>query len=369
MYQDLVRGNMPVEVHEPLRVAVVCWEPDDGIALVIGDEIRNLGYKLSFLDPNSKQIADVDFIFSFGPYGRFLTVPQLYANVPKKDRPIIVHWNTEGIPDLRIPWSIVRLLSKFRSKYERLAESEGSFWSNLFSKRPFSLIRSKFIRYLYVGDYYYAYKNDWLDVFSDSSSVYAKLHSKNDALPTVVAAWGGTQRWYKEMSLERDIDVLWIGKRGSMRRSQLVDYVRDELKKHNVNMYIADGEENPFIFGDDRTEYLNRAKITLNITRTWYDDNYSRFSMAAPNRSLIVSEPLLPHCEAYQEGVHYVSAPIEELPNKILHYLKHDNEREKIVEDAYQLITNELSFKNQIDKIMQVALKKHEEKKALTASK
>ncbi|MEM7333019.1 MAG: glycosyltransferase [Chloroflexota bacterium] len=360
---------MSVEVRDPLRVAVVCWKPDDGIALVIGDELRNLGYKLSFIDPNHKQIADVDFIFSFGPYGRFLKVPQLYSQVPPQDRPIMIHWNTEGIPDLRMPWSLVRFLSKLRSKYERLVESERSFLGKLLRQRPLSLLRTRFIRYLYVGDYYYAYNNGWLDVFSDSSSIYAKLHNQNNKLPTVVAAWGGTQRWYKGMSLERDIDVLWIGKRGSMRRSQLVDYVRDELKKHNVNMYIADGEENPFIFGDERTEYLNRSKITLNITRTWYDDNYSRFSMAAPNRSLVVSEPLLPHCEEYKEGVHYVSAPIEELPERILHYLKNEDAREQIVENAYQLITNELSFKKQIDKIMQVALRKREEKRTAIKSK
>jgi hypothetical protein len=65
---------------------------------------------------------------------------------------------------------------------------------------------------------------------------------------------------------------------------------------------MADNEENPFIFGETRTAFLNRAKITLNITRTWYDDNFSRFAYAVPNRSLVVSEPLLPHCPEYEAG-------------------------------------------------------------------
>ena len=359
---------MSINVRNPLRVAVICWKPDDGIAKVIGDELKNLGYALSFIDPKSTQTVDVDFIFSFGPYGRFLDTPKLYSKLDKSNRPIFIHWNTEGIPDLRIPWPLVRFLSNIRSKYEYLTESKTSSVGRLLTKWPFSFVKTRFIRYLYVGDYYFAYKKGWLDVFADSSAVYAQLYNRNNSLPTTTAAWGGTKRWYDKMNLKRDIDVLWIGKRGSVRRSQLIDYVRDELKEHNVNMHVADGEENPFIFGDKRTEYLNRAKITLNVTRTWYDDNYSRFSMAAPNRSLIVSEPLLPHCEAYQEGIHYISAPIEQLSEQILYFLKNDEEREAIVNNAYQLTTQELSFQNQIKKIMDIAIQKHQKKETTLAS-
>jgi hypothetical protein len=159
-------------------------------------------------------------------------------------------------------------------------------------------------------------------------------------------------RWYADLGLERDIDVLWMGIRGSKRRSQLLDRVRYELKMHGVEMYVADNEENPFIFGDERTEYLNRAKITLNITRTWYDDNFSRFSLAAPNRSLVVSEKMLPHCPSYQPGVHYVEAKPDDLAQSILFYLQNPTERERIVEAAYHLTTEELTFNNSIKHIM-----------------
>jgi hypothetical protein len=159
-------------------------------------------------------------------------------------------------------------------------------------------------------------------------------------------------RWYADLGLERDIDVLWMGIRGSKRRSQLLDRVRYELKMHGVEMYVADNEENPFIFGDERTEYLNRAKITLNITRTWYDDNFSRFSLAAPNRSLVVSEKMLPHCPSYQLGVHYVEAKPDDLAQSILFYLQNPTERERIVEAAYHLTTEELTFNNSIKCIM-----------------
>jgi hypothetical protein len=91
-----------------------------------------------------------------------------------------------------------------------------------------------------------------------------------------------------------------MGTRGTQRRSRIIDQVCKQLQLKGLNVYIADNEEKPFIFGQERTRYLNRAKITLNITRTWYDDNFSRFTMACPNRSLVVSEPVLPHCTEFK---------------------------------------------------------------------
>jgi hypothetical protein len=132
----------------------------------------------------------------------------------------------------------------------------------------------------------------------------------------------------------------------------LLDQVRGKLRKRGVDIHVVDNREQPFVFGEDRTRLLNRAKITLNLTRTWYDDNYSRFALAAPNRSLIVSEPLLPHCPQYEAGVHYVSAPIDQLANTIVSYLENEAKRQRIVENAYQFVTTELTFHNSIKTIM-----------------
>jgi hypothetical protein len=120
-------------------------------------------------------------------------------------------------------------------------------------------------------------------------------------------------------------------------------------------MHFADGEENPFIFGDERIHYLNRSKITLNITRTWYDDNFSRIAIVAPNRSLVVSEQVLPHCPSLVAGTHYVAAKAEKLAETILHYLEDEEQRLRIVENAYQLVTTELLFRESIRSIMDAA--------------
>lgn len=333
------------------KVAVVEWVPEeDGLPQVIYHELNSLGYDPVYFPQDEEIPTDVDVILSFGPYGDFLEIGRKLAQLPSEKRPVWAHWNTEGLPDLLMPWVFVRYFGALRSYIGRLVINEDKR-SKFLRKKLLVPWYNRALRYRYVGDYYYTYGKGLLGVFSDSSAIYAQIH-RHHGLPTVVAPWGGTSLWSDDLNLERDLDVLWIGQRGSSRRSRMLDQVRGELRKFGVEIYVADNLENPFIFGKERTEYLNRAKVTLNLTRTWFDDNFSRFSMAAPNRSLIITEPLLPHCPEYIAGKHFVSAQKEKLAETILYYLENDQERLRITDNAYQLVTTELTFYNSIKKIM-----------------
>jgi hypothetical protein len=335
----------------PGRVAIPYQNELDGITEVISDELKALGYQPVHFRTGSLIPEKADVVFSFGPYGKFLTIPRQLAKMPHDQRPIFVHWNTEGIPDLRIPWKIMSSIAGWRSWLGRVQDSRNGSARIPGTERLFSVIESRMLRFRYLGDYYYAHRRGWIDIFADTSKIYAEIHRRH-GLPTIVAHWGATPQWYKDLGLERDIDVLWMGTRGTKRRSLLLDRVRSELENHGVRMYLADGKEQPFIFGTERIRYLNRSKITLNITRTWYDDNFSRIALAAPNRSLIVSEPVLPHCPSFIAGTHYVSAPVDSLAEAILYYLDHEEERLHLVDNAYHLVTTKLVFRESIKSIM-----------------
>lgn len=333
------------------QVAIIEWISEEcGLSQVISNELIRLGYSPICISHEEEIPQDVEVIISFGPYGDFLKIGRKISGLQTHKRPIWAHWNTEGMPGLLLPWVFVRYLGALRSYIGRLIINNDKR-SQFLHKKLLAPWKNRALRYRYVGDYYYAYRKGWLNVFSDSSVIYAQIH-RHHGLPTVFAPWGATPLWYNDLNLERDLDVLWIGQHGSRRRSRILDQVREELSKFGVEVYIADNRENPFIFGMERTEYLNRAKITLNLTRTWFDDNYSRFSMAVPNKSLIVSEPLLPHCPGYIAGKHYVSAPINKLAETIMYYLENDDARTRITNNGYQLVTTKLVFQNSIKKIM-----------------
>ena len=336
------------------RVAVPEWVEDDGIARMICFELERIGYNpvLFFFDRNIPEA--VDYLLTFGPYNRILPIWQNNARIALSRRPVVIHWNTEGMPDLRIPPKLVGALGAMRSKIGRMGYSGSVFDHFLYSIPPVSNIDQWFKRYRFHGDYEYACRKGWLHVLSDTSQIYSQIRSKI-GIPTLYAPWGASQRWYEDLGLERDLDVLWMGTRGSQRRSRILDQVFRELKSKGLNVYIADNEERPFIFGEERTRYLNRAKITLNITRTWYDDNFSRLTMACSNRSLVVSEPVLPHCTEFKENIHYVSAKIEDLATTIVYYLEHEEERKQIVDNAYELMMAELKFEKSLRKMFAAA--------------
>jgi hypothetical protein len=336
------------------RVAVPEWVEDDGIAKMIAFELEQIGYDpvLFFFDSNLP--TDIDFLLTFGPYNRILPVWEKSARSGLARRPIVIHWNTEGMPDLRIPPRVVRALGAMRSKIGRMGHSGSGVDDFLYSLGVVSKLDRAFQRYRFHGDYEYALRKGWLHVLSDSSHIYSQIRSKI-GVPTLYAPWGASQRWYEDLGLERDLDVLWMGIRGSQRRSRILDQVFTELKSKGLKVHIADNREKPFIFGEERTRHLNRAKITLNITRTWYDDNFSRLTMACSNRSLVVSEPVLPHCIEFKENVHYVSAKPEDLADTIVYYLEHEEQRRKIVDKAYRLMMTELKFEKSLRKMFTAA--------------
>jgi hypothetical protein len=331
------------------NIAIVQWYERDEIAEAIHFELKQLGHNPFCFAANTAVPAEADIVFTFAPYGRFLPIVHQLNQLPPAKRPLLIHWNTEGVPDPRLPWRVTRLLGATRSWLER----------STYHRRPsairnsfLALLESRMLRFRYVGDYYYAHKKGILNLFSDSSAVYARIHSQH-GLPTLFVPWGSSPLWYDNLNLERDIDVLWMGNRQGERRSNLIDEVREGLRKHGIEMYVADGQENPFIFREERLALLNRAKITLNITRTWYDDNFSRFALAAPNRSLIVSERLLPHCPQYEAGVHYIATEPQNLANTIIYHLQNPDASIDIVDNAYKLSTSHLTFSNSIKKLLQ----------------
>jgi hypothetical protein len=349
-------GHLIMSQGVSYRIALLQWLEDDGISEMMYDELTSLGHHPVYFIYGAPIPAGVDVVLSHGPHGELLPLWQQVAQASPSTRPRVVHWNTEGFPDLRLPSALMWALAAYRSRIAQLKHAQRSWLRMLANRPPIAWMDRRMHRFRYIGDYEVAFRSGLLDVLADSSQIYGRIFSQR-GIPTLYAPYGATRSVYDDLDLERDIDVLWMGKRGTRRRSGLLDRIRRELKSYGVEMYVADSEENPFIFRETRTRFLNRAKVTLNITRTWYDDNFSRFALAAPNRSLVVSEPVSPHCPEYEAGRHYVSAPIDRLAESIVYYLTHDEERQVIVENAYQLVTTELAFRHSIARLMDGATK------------
>ena len=68
-------------------VAIPRGNERDGIAEVISDELNVLGYQPVHFQIGSLIPAKADVVFSFGPYGKFLTIPRQLAKMhPSQER-------------------------------------------------------------------------------------------------------------------------------------------------------------------------------------------------------------------------------------------------------------------------------------------
>ena len=336
---------------ESYRIAIPKSADGSGIGEAICCELESFGHRPVDFPLDSKVPEDAQVVFIFGPFGKFLQIPSRFSGTPREKRPMFVYWNTEGLPDPRLPRRLMDRFALIRSWVGRLDRSSSPLARRLAGFPPVSTIDSRLLRFRYLGDYLYAFKKGWLDVLADISAVYSGYWQRR-GIPSLVAPFGSHAGWHADLNLKRDIDVLWMGKRATRRRSQALDRLRQELRTMGVEMCVIDNVERPFVFEQERTELLNRSKITLNLLRTWYDENSLRISLAASNRSMIVSEPLLPHVPQYQPGVHYSAAPVEDLAKTILYYLEHEEERQRIVENAYQVTTREVTLQNSIQTIL-----------------
>ena len=339
------------------RVALVKWQDSDGKSDAIQRELEALGCRVVPFRFDQAVPLDVDMVLTFAPYNRWLPIARQVGMCPRPRRPLLVHWHTEGMPNPALPLALTRFMGSVRSWLDRLNDGEDAGLPVRLRRSLLSRINSRASRYRFVGDYCWTRRLGWLDLLVDFSEAQIGFW-RCLGLPSVYIPWGTAsgREWWADLGLERDIDVLWMGQRRNRRRSNLIEHLRADLQKHGLRVHVVDGVENPFVFGEKRTEILNRAKIILNLQTVWYDNCFiSRFHVAAGNRCLVVSEPFLMHSAEYRPGVHYVQAETAALAETVLYYLEHAEERAVIAENAFQLVTTRLTLRNSVEKLLQIA--------------
>ena len=152
-----------------------------------------------------------------------------------------------------------------------------------------------------------------------------------------------------DMGLERDIDAFFLGALEIPRRKKLVR----RLQRNGINVLAKGSWSDPACWGENRVRLLNRAKILLNIQRHPGDLSHLRLIMGGANKALVISEPMY-NPAPYIPGKHYISATIEEMPDVIRYYLSHDDERTRIVNEAYRFVTQEMTQARSISRILEL---------------
>jgi len=338
---------------QPGRVGVVYWRKETDLLSLISGTARDLGCEVTNFSADSRVPQGLDVVLACGPFGSLAPLGSQLSRMPPGERPALALWMTEQFSNPALPAWAQRLAGAARSRLERLAyhETDAGVWQPNPRLQPFT---RRAHRLRYFGDLMWLREAGALTVLAVGSRWIAQYLKARD-IDAMVAFIGAHPSWGADLNLERDVPVLWLGKVASSRRRRVLQAVRADLRRRGLDMLMVDGEEHPYVFGDERTRLLNRTRVALNILREPWDNHSLRYFLAAPNRAMVVTEPTYPHTP-FEPGVHLVSAPVDQLADTIAHYVTHETERSRIAERAYELVTSELTMRRSVSDILTQAL-------------
>jgi hypothetical protein len=156
----------------------------------------------------------------------------------------------------------------------------------------------------------------------------------------------------EHLSLERDIDVVFLGhlRHNCGQRGEVLKSVFAELERQGYNVKIVTAD----CFGSERTNMMNRTKILLDVVRMPWELPGVRLLIAASCGAMIVTTGFSGNSSPYAEGKHFVETPASTLIDTLLYYLKNESQRKSIADQAYHLVTHELTLKKSVSQIMEI---------------
>ncbi|MGB8646885.1 MAG: glycosyltransferase [Anaerolineae bacterium] len=295
----------------------------------IADGFRAHGCRVEFADRSQPWSGAFDVTLAYGPFHRessMIPPAQHLLSLPPERRPIFIWWLTEGVPDPGLPQLLVQAAARLRVALDR---------SPLASLAPGFAMRGHRLRVL--GELHWLAERRILDILAVTSASRAAYLARTGLSP-ITLPLGYHALYGDNQGLERDIDVCFLGQLAPRRRMERLDQVRRELARREIQVTLASD-----LYWKDRTEFLNRSKLMINILRASQDFVGQRFLLAAANRVLVVSEPIADHAP-FVPGRHIIITPLSEMAATIEHYLRHPAERERIVQEAYRFATTELTM-------------------------
>jgi glycosyl transferase family 1 len=153
----------------------------------------------------------------------------------------------------------------------------------------------------------------------------------------------------RDLGLERDIDVLFLGSLDVPRRKRILR----RLERDGVAVEAVGSWHDPTFWGENRTRLLNRVKVLLNLPRHPGLLSGVRMLLGMANKALVVAEPVY-RPSPYRPGVHYVSASLDEMPEAIGRYLADEESRRRITDVAYRFVTEELTMERSAEAILRL---------------
>lgn len=330
-------------------VSSLVWQMPFELHELQAEEIEKLGYTHRFQPYDDVIPADCKIVVIQGPYGTLLPFVQQLEDLPESRRPVVVYWFQQSMSLIEPPWLQISLAQTFSDLYRYAGD--GGWLSQVTGRLLAKIGNAKGRRLGFLGDILWLDRHALLDLLVLSSTVYSD-RLRQFGVPSIIVPRGYHPSFGCRRNIERGIAVVWMGKTRTRRRKRIIYGLRDELKGRGLHMAIYDGEENGFIYGQERTVVLNRACFVLNVNCSGPTDELSiRYFVAAANGAVVLTEPGL-NRYPFIPNEHLVECRAEQMADTIEYYVNNRCILEAISKSMFELASKELTLQSSIAEIM-----------------
>lgn len=343
----------------PKHVAVL--SEDRGFALelaeVIADGFRGHGCAVDVLNRTEPWNRNYDFVLGYGPHtrqGSLLPTALRLTSDYKEKRPFFYWWFTEAISKPRISPRIIRFAAKLQTIGHLYLMRSPVARTRVWGRALDHFLVNRHFRLRIIGELQEFHSRGLLGGLAATAESKAALLRRYGFEPIVAPVGYHPTLHGRDLGLRRDIDVAFLGRMHTKRRLSLLNRIKRDLENRGITVTIPTEE----VDGEERTQFLNRAKIILNIFQNPHDFVGLRAMFCAANKALMVSEPPSDE-EPFVPGRHIVTAPVDKLAETIEFYLSHEEKRKEIVERAYRLVSEELTIHRMTGRILKHSRKLH----------
>jgi Glycosyl transferases group 1 len=293
--------------------------------------LRCLGFDVRLVTERELELAPDRLLFVAGNPRAYKGTLALLAATARGGRPTTIVWHTEPLPmpraaGLRREPLTLRELAKVALRDRRINDH----YSN-----------ARYLKAL-AGE-------GAIDVFAVATHAY-QAYLAEQGVDVAFVPLGYHPAFGTLLERERDIDVLFLGDFRLRRRRRILR----GLRREGIDVLTLGDYTDPSLWGEGRTELMNRTKIALNIPRLEGHLPDMRFVVAMATGALLVSEPVyLP--DPYVAGRHYVECPTDDLADTIRRLLADTSPRRQITLEAHRFVTTELTLEGSYTRLLSLA--------------
>jgi hypothetical protein len=300
-------------------------------APISAETFGRLGFDVRLVVERDVDLSSDRLLFVGGNPRSYKQTLSRVGSIPPAERPVVIVWHTEPLPmprsaGLRPEPLTIREWGKVLLRDRRINDH----YSN-----------ARYLRALA--------RTGVVDAFAVPAKAYqAYLAQEGVAVEHVELGYHPGQG--RLLDLERDIDVLFLGEFRLRRRKRILR----RLRRDGLDVLTLGNYSDPQLWGESRTELLNRTKVMLHIPRLEGHCSDIRMNVTMSTGALLVSEPLfLP--DPFVPGVHYVESPLEEMADTVRRYLAEDDARRRITETAHTFLTEVLTLERSFTRLLTLA--------------